>query len=70
MKCPYCDNEMLRGYIQCRDGVNWTSKKHWVAALSAFGKDAIPLGKDDGPMMNITAVAYNFEQCKKVIIEY
>lgn len=20
MKCPYCNEEMIKGYIQCRDG--------------------------------------------------
>ena len=38
MKCPYCNEEMVRGYIQCRDGVDWTEKKQVIAALSALGK--------------------------------
>lgn len=36
MKCPYCNEEMVKGYIQCRDGVDWTEKNkslqlclHW-----------------------------------------
>lgn len=27
MKCPYCNDEMNQGYIQCRDGLYWTPKK-------------------------------------------
>ena len=38
MKCPYCNEEMVKGYIQCRDGVDWTEKKQVIAALSALGK--------------------------------
>ena len=29
---------MAKGYIQCRDGVNWIEKKQFIAALSALGK--------------------------------
>ena len=38
MKCPYCEKEMILGYIQCRDGVYWTLKKQLVASLSSLGK--------------------------------
>lgn len=38
MKCPYCNEDMAKGYIQCRDGVNWIEKKQFIAALSALGK--------------------------------
>lgn len=70
MKCPYCNNEMQQGYVQCRDGLTWTPKKQRVAALSSFGEGAIPIGKHNGLVGNSIAVAYNCEQCKKVIIEY
>ena len=30
MKCPYCNESMVKGYIQCRDGVDWTEKKQFV----------------------------------------
>ena len=69
MKCPYCEKEMELGYIQCRDGVHWTSKKMFVAALSAFGKNSFPL--ENGAGINNTAVyAYRCSECKKVIIDY
>lgn len=69
MKCPYCNNEMELGYIQCRDGVVWTPKKQVVAALSFLGKDSVPLG--NGASDNSRSVyAYNCSECKKVIIDY
>lgn len=69
MKCPYCNEEMVKGYIQCRDGVNWTEKKQFVAALSTFGKGRISLA--NGASENHSVVyAYKCEKCKKIIIDY
>lgn len=69
MNCPYCEKEMELGYIQCRDGLHWTSKKVFLAALSVFGKDRISL--QNGAASNHTAVyAYKCSECKKVIIDY
>ena len=69
MKCPYCEKEMEKGYIQCRDGVHWTPKKQLVAALSEFGKDSISL--ENGAGRNNTVIyAYKCGDCKKVIIDY
>lgn len=69
MNCPYCDKEMTLGYIQCRDGVNWTLKKQLVAALSCFGKECTSLA--NGAAYNSSAVyAYKCGDCKKVIIDY
>ena len=68
MKCPYCGKEMELGYIQCRDGVHWTSKKVMVAALSQLGKDSISL--ENGTGNKSTVFAYKCGDCKKVIIDY
>ena len=43
MLCPYCQKEMALGYIQCRDGLTWTPRRQPIAALSSFGRDAVPL---------------------------
>ena len=69
MNCPYCNQEMSIGYIQCRDGVNWTSKKQLIASLSFFGKDSLSLA--NGASDNNTAVyAYKCAHCQKIIIDY
>ncbi len=70
MKCPYCNEEMQKGFVQCRDGLNWTPKKQRVAALSSFGAGAIPIGKDSGLTTNTVAEAYHCRICKKVVIDY
>ena len=69
MKCPYCQKEMELGYIQCRDGVIWTSKKVFAAALSSLGKDSLSLGNGAG-RNNTVVYAHKCADCKKVIIEY
>ncbi|WP_455581976.1 PF20097 family protein [Dysosmobacter sp.] len=69
MKCPYCDNEMKLGYIQCRDGVQWTLKKQLVAALSVFGKECTSLANGAADNSNVV-YAYKCDSCKKVIIDY
>lgn len=69
MKCPYCDKEMTKGYIQCRDGLFWTPKKQLVASLSVFGKGKVTLENDGGRNCR-TVYAYNCLDCNKVIIPY
>ena len=69
MKCPYCSKEMEKGFIQCRDGVTWTPKKQWAAALSSLGKNSVSL--ENGAANNSrTVYAYKCGECKKVIIDY
>ena len=69
MNCPYCGKEMEKGYIQSRDGLNWTAKKRLVAALSSLGQDSLSL-KNDAADNNRTVYAYKCAACKKVIIDY
>ncbi len=69
MKCPYCGNEMLQGYIQCRDGVRWTPKLQLVSALSFLGRGSVSL-ENGTELENQAVYAYNCETCKKVLIDY
>lgn len=70
MICPYCQNEMEEGYVQCRDGLHWTPKKQMVAALSGLGKGAVKIGDPLAYIPNTTATAYHCEKCKFVMIPY
>ena len=70
MICPYCNREMQKGYIQCRDGLHWTPKKQVVSALSGLGKGAVLIGNEEGLVPNTTAIAYHCDECKKIIIDY
>ena len=70
MKCPYCGNEMQLGYIQCRDGVNWTLKKQPIASLSFLGKDRISLQNISDKTSDSAVYAYNCHTCNIVLIPY
>ena len=61
MKCPYCSNEMKKGFLQSRDGLGWSQKKRIIAAFSELFADQ-PLGK--------TVVAYLCGDCQKIVIDY
>lgn len=39
MICPYCKNEMEKGYIQSRDGLGWNKKKQLVSAFSGWSAE-------------------------------
>lgn len=69
-KCPYCGNELIRGYIQCRDKLYWSESIRKVAALPPI-KSAQALGEQDVSIFKGTAIkAYNCKQCKRIIITY
>lgn len=72
MKCPYCDEEMQIGCIQCRDGVYWCEKKRPVAAVSIGGGRKIKLMDDsyNGPFSGASTSAWLCEKCRKIVIEY
>ena len=70
MRCPYCNNEMQNGFVQCRDGVYWTPDKQWMSTFVPMAKGSVPIGTDDKWMPNGKAVAYHCVQCKMVIIPY
>lgn len=61
MQCPYCGNEMEKGYLQSRDGIGWGKKEVFAKALSELFAEK-PLGK--------AVETYNCRQCKKLLIEY
>lgn len=70
MKCPYCNEEMEIGYIQCRDGVYWSEKKRNIVALPPVRGKRIDLRAIvEGSYQSYTT-AYNCPKCKKILIDY
>lgn len=61
MKCPYCSNEMDRGYLQSRDGIGWNENERLIPALS---------GVLAGQHLGMSVVAYRCKTCKKIVIDY
>ena len=39
MKCPYCNKEMEKGYIQSKHGLGWNRKKRVLAVSSGWFAD-------------------------------
>ena len=71
MKCPYCGNDMVKGYIQCRDGVYWAEKQRPVAAVPLLSGNVISLSSDtSGVLSGKSAIAYCCNKCRKIIVDY
>ena len=70
MKCPYCNEDMILGYIESRDGIFCEPKSHFVKALNRINKDAISLANRDDRLSSDSVYAYRCDNCKKVIIDY
>ena len=60
-KCPLCGAETLAGFIQSRDGLGWSRKRHLVAALSGALAE-VELGD--------VVAARSCPHCKAVYIDY
>ena len=72
MMCPYCQKDMVLGYVQCRDGLNWTPKLQLVASLSFLGRGRVSLqnGASDDLISSSAVYAYHCDTCKFVMIPY
>ena len=67
MKCPFCNSEMLHGYLNSGAAI-WSERKHKISMLPD-GKEnyALKLGT---PLMSPHHVeSYCCPKCKKIIID-
>lgn len=69
MKCPYCNKEMELGYIQSRDGLNWSPKKLLIPVFAPLKKGSVSLANDAAEYSGCIH-AHKCGDCKKVIIDY
>ena len=60
MKCPYCQQEMEKGFLQSRDGLGWRTKPHFVPALAGIFAE-VRLGP--------CVLVFRCKDCRKLIIE-
>ena len=67
MKCPYCDVEMIHGYLNCGLTI-WSERKHKISLLpDGNEKYALHLGT---PMLSPHHVESDCcPQCKRIIID-
>ena len=68
MNCPYCNVEMLRGYLNCGGATIWSERKHKLSTLpDSKEKYTLHLGT---PMLSPHHVpSYCCPKCKKIIID-
>ena len=52
MKCPYCDVEMIPGFLNCGNTI-WSERKHKISTL--------PGGKEKYALWNVSVLIYNRE---------
>ncbi|MBQ7009938.1 MAG: hypothetical protein IJN05_12120 [Ruminococcus sp.] len=71
MECPYCKKEMELGYIQCRDRLFWTPKKHYFDIITAaFSNNNTDLTNGGNDFLRYAVYAYKCSECSKIIIDY
>lgn len=68
VKCPYCNENMVRGVIQGGRGVFWAKKEKKIPTIPPISNDAIML--TGGIVGEMSIEAYKCEKCKKIIINY
>ena len=67
MKCPFCDAEMLHGYLNCGNAI-WSERKHKISTLpDTKEKYAFHLGT---PLLSPHHVACDCcPSCKRLIVD-
>ena len=67
MKCPYCNSDMLPGFLNCGNAI-WSERKHKISTLPGRKeKYALHL---DVPLMSPHHIPSNCcPVCKKIIID-
>lgn len=67
MKCPYCDVEMLHGYLNCGNAI-WSERKHKVSTLPD-GKEKYTLHLSV-PLMSPHHVESDCcPKCRRIVID-
>ena len=67
MKCPYCDVDMLEGYLNCGTAI-WSTRKHKISMLPG-GKEKYTLHLET-PILSPNQVPSHFcPKCKRIIID-
>ena len=67
MKCPYCNTEMISGYLNCGNAI-WSERNHKISTLpDSEEKYALHLGP---PLFSPHHIeSFCCPECKKMIID-
>jgi hypothetical protein len=67
MKCPFCEIEMLPGYLNC-GMMLWSERKHKISLLTD-GKEKYALRLGNSLVSPHHIKSYCCPKCKKIIID-
>ena len=68
-KCPVCEKEMKKGYIQSGTRLAWVPKVSKLSVEPGFNQESVLLSKQNRFSINYVD-AYLCEKCKQVLIDY
>lgn len=70
MNCPYCNNEMKRGYISAYNRLSWTPEGEIARGATKWAKSPNSILLADYFLIGAAKVnAYYCNRCKKIIID-
>ena len=67
MDCPYCGNEMTKGWVQSARRVIFTTTKKESAFLINHKTDVVLTANN---FVAPSCIAYHCSTCKKIVIDY
>ena len=67
MKCPFCDTEMIAGYLNCGNTI-WSERKHKISTLPSL-KERYALHLEVPLTHPHHIESYCCPNCKKIIID-
>ena len=67
MNCPYCGNEMTRGWVESAGRVLFTTTKKESGFLFKAKEDVVLTTNN---FIDPSCIAYHCGTCKKVVIDY
>ena len=66
MRCPFCDGEMEKGFLQSGSMMVWVKKKHYWS-LYPKGDEILV---DKNYLTGCAVPAWICKKCKKIMLEY
>ena len=67
MKCPYCDVDMLEGYLNCGTAI-WSTRKHKISMLPG-AKEKYTLHLETPILSPNQVPSHCCPKCKRIIID-
>lgn len=67
MKCPNCNNEMIKGYLGCHGYNPWPA---WFKNIFWYEEKSVVTGLRDKTNFGDKFEAFICKNCKKVIFDY